>query len=876
MRVVVQRINCVCLKIGGINPIDNRIGLFRSRWLQLFFVILMLILNITCTRKQSKAEDNAKVQDIDLENDVHRVVFPEKNREYPGNNQIAIFRSPSFSWPAERAGIYDLRLSRDSLFSQSIEFEDIPYAVYNIHQPLENGQWYWQYRDRTSGWSATKSIIVDSTTIDFVPISVDSLFQRITPHHPRLVTEIQTRNKLKDLAQEYPDTKNILQEVESIMNKKVPEWPSTTVDSIDKSIAFEQLNDIAFVFSESLNLLTWSYVLTQDRDYYKVAKNWMTNAADWTLGDDDSISLEARASIMESLAFAVDVLWVYFKKIERNRIIDQIAKQADFFYQRWLNDLEKKPYDAGSWRIFIPKIFNASVVLVHEVPQAINWLSYVYHLLLAKNPILGSTDGAWSGGVADLEMNMQTLVYIPHKLSQLTGQDFFQHPWYSNFALWLAYAYPVGSVSDGFGISKGIEIPSFGEVAYSDALSKLTQQADLQAYATLILKSLGKSLNSLSQEDSFRWFRIASGYEMDIPKLTDPKILEEDVIFPEAGLAYLNSDVNSVDNNVSLVIKSSPFDGGSIIARDQNTFNLVYKGKPLIYGVSGNSLQEGNEIDVPINWTNQILINGNNQLTVNSSYGFLPRFIKGENISYVLAKSVGVIDSQSKDSSPYQLIDPGDENRINLERHYIFLKPNILLIYDSATAIDPVKWTWQLVSPHSIFSRDLHDGFELSSGTTKVNIRSFTSSESKNKIVQVADIETDNGYSVDTESTRSVTQLLQIESEQVTTDFRSLSIIQVAENDIDLFKVELEDSNVITFGDWELFAELNTDNKALIKVHNLDGGVVFTSSSDVEITDSENKKGYARIFELIDGETQTEQFAGDVYPSNFRNTIGDQ
>lgn len=864
-------------KMDNINPVDNCIGLFRSDFHQLVLLFIVLVLCITCSRKESKTENNTKGQvDINLEDDMHGVEFSEgQNRGYSRNNQIAIFRSPSFTWPAERAGIYDLRLSSDSLFSQSIKFEDIPYAVYNIHQPLDNGQWYWQYRDRTSGWSATKSIIVDSTSIDFVPISVDSLFQRITPHHPRLVTEIQTRNQLKDLAQEYPDTKIILQGVKSIMNKKVPEWSSKTVDSIEKSIALEQLDDLAFDFSKSLNLLTWSYVLTQDRDYYKVAKNWMTNAAGWTLGDHDSISLEARASIMESLAFAVDVLWVYFKKIERKIIIDQIAKQADFFYQRWLNDLEKNPYDAGSWRIFIPKVFNASVVLVHEVPQAINWLSYIYHLCLAKNPVLGSTDGAWSGGVADLEMNMQTLVYIPHKLSQLTGQDFFQHPWYSNFAQWLAYAYPVGSVSDGFGISKGNKIPSMGEVAYSDALSKLTQQADLQAYATLILKSSGKSIKSLSQDDSFRWFRIASGNEMDIPKLTDPQILEEDVIFPEAGLAYLNSDVNSVENNISLAIKSSPFDVGSIIGRDQNTFNLVYKGKPLIYGVSGNSIQKGNKVDIPIGNTNQILINGNSQLTLNSSYGFLPRFIKGENISYVLAKSVGVINSQSKDSLPYQLNNSGGENRINLEKHYIFLKPNIFLIYDCATAINPVKWTSQLVSSHKVFSRNLQNGFELILETAKVNVRSFTSTESKNKIVQVADIKTDNSDLVDIESTESATQLLQIESEQATTDFRSLSIIQVTDSDSDLFKVELEDNNVISFGNWELFAELNPDNKALIKVNNLDGGVEFTSSSDIEITDNENKKGYARLLERIDGETQTEQFAGDVYPSNFRNTIVD-
>lgn len=873
MRVVIQSVNRNSAIIEGTNPMDNKKGLSSSRWLQLFISFVVLIISVTCSRKES----NSKQVDIDLENDLLGVEFlNDQIRGYSGHSEIAIFRSPSFSWPGERGRVYDLRLSRDSLFAQSKKFDNIPYAVYNIHQPLENGQWYWQHRDRISGWSAVKKFIIDSTSIDFVPISVDSLFQRITPHHPRLVTEIQTRNKLKDDAQGYTDTEIILQEVESIMNKTVPEWPSSSLDSIKKSILIEDLDDLALDFSKSLNLLTWSYVLTQDRDYYRVAKKWMTNASGWILEDSDSISPVARASIMESLAFAVDVFWVYFKKVERNRIIDQIAKQADFFYHLWINDLETKKYETNSWRIFIPKVFNASVVLVHEVPQAYDWLSYIYHLWLSKNPILGSTDGAWSGGVGDLEKNMQTLIHIPHKLSQLTGQDFFQHPWYTNFAQWLPYAFPVGSISDGFLISKRNEIPSIDEVAYTDALSKLTQQAHLQAYAIQVLRNWDKSVKSLSQDDSFRWFRIATGYEMNIPKLIDSQALEKDIIFREAGLAYLNSDVNSMENNINLAIKSSPLAGDSILWRNQNTFNLVHKGKPLIYGVSADSLQKRSEVDVPINKTNQILINDDNQLVSKGFYGYLPRFISGQSISYVLAKSVGVIDLHSKNNSSNQLINSEDKNRINLERHYLFIKPNVLLIYDIASAIDPVKWTWQLVSPNSLFSRDLHDGFELSIGTAKVNIRSFISSESENKIVRVGDIETDSNRVIDAENTKGVTQLLQIESKQATTNFRSLSIIQVIENDTDLLRLELGNNNLFSFGDWELFAELNPDHKPLIELNNLDGGVVFTSSSNAETNDNENEVGYARLSERINGEINNEQMVGDVYPSSLRNAIGNE
>src|SRR5690606_5617190 len=73
----------------------------------------------------------------------------------------AQFNTPVLRWPAEKGKTvrYDVRLSTDSLFAngQTLHREGIPWALFNPHQQLSEGTWYWQYRISGGAWSALQT-----------------------------------------------------------------------------------------------------------------------------------------------------------------------------------------------------------------------------------------------------------------------------------------------------------------------------------------------------------------------------------------------------------------------------------------------------------------------------------------------------------------------------------------------------------------------------------------------------------------------------------------------------------------------------------------------------------------------------------------------
>ena len=182
---------------------------------------------------------------------------------------------------------------------------------------------------------------------------------------------------------------------------------------------------VGYEFGRSLQLLTQAYVLTKDVKYFNEAKKWMQEASTWDPKGLTHLNDFGDSSIMESLALAVDIFWDQLSDLERGKIIVQISDRADGFYDSWKNYLENRNSSMHVWQHILHRLFLTSLALVDEVPQAKDWLEYIYEIWLAQHPKMGVEDGAWFNGTGYVRMGVMTAIDIPLKLGQITGKNFF-------------------------------------------------------------------------------------------------------------------------------------------------------------------------------------------------------------------------------------------------------------------------------------------------------------------------------------------------------------------------------------------------------------------------------------------------------------------
>jgi hypothetical protein len=85
---------------------------------------------------------------------------------------------------------------------------------------------------------------------------------------------------------------------------------------------------------------------------------------------------------------------------------------------------------------------------------------------------------------------------------------------------------------------------------------------------------------------------------------------------------------------------------------------------------------------------NGILIDGEGQPFDAGAYGWMPRFLHGNQISYAVGDA-----SNAYSAADLQTVEPGIKR---FRRHYIMLRPTTIVVYDELEADHPAEWTWLL------------------------------------------------------------------------------------------------------------------------------------------------------------------------------------
>ena len=689
-------------------------------------VLAAFLVAITASCTAGQGTPSAAIKPIEKE----EILPTYREAPYPSSGKIR-FKAPSFVWmPAitARTGSnsfkfdydthYQVRISKDPNFkdNSTIVSPIQEWTFFNTHKVFEPGTWYWSYAYIKNGqttWHPTIEFEVTGNETDFVTPHFDQLVEGIGKAHPRVLATPDNLGKI-----ELPKAllENLKSRIDPVLDKAMPEliYNNKEVmaekrrelnDERYQMFISKRTRDNAKKFSKDTSEVIMLYAATGEKRYLENAlKRYqhfaesykrIVEAGQWI--DFTEVAFHA----VEAEIF--DVAYEHLSEEQRVKIVKHLAVSQEKNYRKFLHVPAHLLHSSHYWQIEIRSFMLNSLVLLHHTPEAKKWLDYVYNLFVLRVPTGSGDDGGWGPGNKYFSVNQETLFILPYLLTRYTGFDFFSKPWYDNVRAYITYSSPVIHPAGAYGSASY----ATGEnmIPLVTSLNRVKPDIYGQHYEDLF-KRKGKTRNKPAEKIKMTWF---ASQPLDIKK---PPIKDIDkplaMGFPDVGLVAMHTELEKLEENFMLSMRSSPYGTTGHAHAAQNAFNILYGGEPLFFHTGYYTNWADNHTIHSYRHTrahNSILVDGIGQNFHSSGYGWLPRFLTGKKISYGLGDASraysGTIarDALAKNLKKYG-IEPTPENGFGdpgvkkFRRHIFMLRPHIAVIYDDLEAEKPVEWTW--------------------------------------------------------------------------------------------------------------------------------------------------------------------------------------
>lgn len=781
---------------------------------------------------------------------------------YPQSFHTPYLNPPPLLVPKEmrKAELLRFELSTDPEFpaGKTIASKPLPWCMFNPHQILSNGVWYWRFRSVTKDgtpmpWSSTYSFTISDEIPRFATPDFEEFFRNIPAKSPRLYCFLdEDIPRARKNLSSHPEYKELVRRAQ--MGLDFNYEASTN--------PFDVAGKAALLFCH----LHTAYTLTQDKAYSEKMTAYVRALLKSTPNDQLLKNDFYAGDLIYILTHTYDCCYEQFSEIEREQIKQLIFKVAKTHHTVQRTGIEENHlFDNHYWQRAFREMLQIGFLFGDKDPQAKEMLEYCYELWTARAPASGfNRDGEWHNGHGYFNANLKTLFYVPSLLSYVTKTDFLQHPWYQNAGKAMVYVWPPRSKSAGFGDgNEGEDFPPKQRTAFADFLARETGDPYAAWYATQCKNAGG--------DFDIRLYRIARSVSKNYaPQEHLPQDAPKAVWLEDCGEMMAHSDLNGYRNNLFLSFRSSPFGSGSHTLADQNSFNLHFRGVP-VYRSTGYYLNFSDPHNLlsyrHTRAHNTLLVDGIGQPFSTKGYGKIVRAFNGKNISYALGDASNAYSGISEypmwkknfaNSKVEQSAANGfGETPLKLYRRHIFmLHPDIVLIYDELEAEKAVHWDWLLHSPVQ---------FRIDEQT-----RLLTTRNEEKKFSSIARIFSNSDYTlsqtdrfVAPPNPKLVKHNRKIPNQwHLTAQFtptvanRILTIIQILPDGRSK-KALSQDGNNFRCGKWRINAEMDPGKPAAIYVHNPDNGASFSyGKTEIEI---EGKKysyapGTAVLFDEIDGE----------------------
>ncbi len=774
----------------------------------------------------------------------------ERQSASPSGGQEVAVNPPPLLWPRTVGeGVrYDVRLSQDPAFREGkiIASSGQPWAMFNPHKKLASGTWYWEYAVSGSGvpaWSKPNAFMITDTTRVFESPTANEMLAASPRSHPRVLVKADELEAFRKRVRNLDAAASLVNAAKKHLGQRFPtEQEGLPKRTGENKRQLEKLaSDASKALSEriyhAVSLLSMAYLITGDEQFGREAVRGALEVAKWDPAGISGKNNLGDTFCMKAMVLAYDSGYGILSEAEKQQLLRGIRARAGHFFDGWVNGLEARLTHEHTWQHILYGATQAAVATLGELPESEQWLTYAYEVWLARAPTEGCSDGGWTVGVSYLGIEAESLIGMPALFQNLTGVDFFRSPFYQNTLYYLIYVLPPHSFSDGFGDAheKG-RGPRPSHIRYAQALG--TQLDD--SYASWYVQKSLEGMDKRELGGGLDWNGLRSGKEQKPPPLSRPFALPQARAFRETGVVAMHTDLADTAHDLFVSFRSSPWGSFGHAHADQNTFNIVVGGERLFYS-SGYKVSERD--DHVLGWYkhtrghNGIIIDAKGQPYGTEAYGWIPRYLHGERITYCVGDASKAYDTQPAAEDADRVLDGerkptitfGKAGLTRFRRHVALLRPSTVVVYDELSADHAAEWSWLLHSMEKIRLEPDQQRLFGSAANARSRVDLFGSVPLKLAVTDHFAVPAVNwrGKTQDGEEVNYADDQwhLTAASARKTSDMRFLAVIQIGTaGDKSLFtEVAPDKDGWIRAAGWQIRAELDASRKPFLEVQSVDG-----------------------------------------------------
>lgn len=799
----------------------------------MFFVTVVGLLTNGCETPQDEIKLKAKA------------IHPEWRTDFSPSNCKALVNPPALFAPTKQGQqlrSHDFQLASDRNFKSVVaQVTDHEPSFFLPEKPLTKGSWYWRFRLAGEDWKGPFTFDIDeSTRINDAP-SGKEFVESIPDEHPRVLIR---KARLADLRRELAGSdfamrvkKNAEQYLDVVLAKK--NWGGKFFKDGKRVFAptkfppnHPKSQPTGKIFTNGAYSLCMAYIVTGDKQYGEEAVRWGLQVAEFSpyVGQHDSFS---SAFLLDTLAVVYDTCYGLLKNEQRIAMKMSLASWLDSYYRYYCNRLECRVLDAHAWQISMRCFLDAALAVKGHYPPADKYLKYFYNLWQARFPVQSTTDGGWHNGNY-FAVNISTWISVAATFRKFTGYNYYQHPWFRNHAKWHLYRQPPGSASDGFG-GDNYERDSRGVGTHSALWLKILD-ADLDCPLARWLAETASEAKG-GKYDNDRWCRISEELPLKSCKpVVTPTELPQAELFRDVGVANMNLNILNPQENLMVSLRSDPWGNFGHNLCSQNAFTVVYQGEPLFvpFRHRHGGAKHAYMCYRHTRGHNSVLVEGNGQPISSDAYGWIPRFLHGEKISYVCGDASNAYDGtpspqwfeRVKKAGIKWTEQMGCESLQRFRRHLLFLRPSLIVIYDELEAEQPVRWDWLLHCRKTLNACGSVLTVDGTNATADIRASQPLKVEIQTKpLVAPFNVDRRGGKTPTVYKSRG--SYAYVTPIQKSNTLRVLALIQVGEQSA----VTKLNEGSFQIGAWLLKAEMDTSKPANLHIHNKQGTAKFTLKS---------------------------------------------
>ncbi|MBI2426145.1 MAG: DUF4962 domain-containing protein [Candidatus Hydrogenedentes bacterium] len=605
----------------------------------------------------------------------------------PGPEHPAASNPPAFVWrPQKEAARYELQVAGDTTFDQLVYETESALSSHCPPQTLPAGAYAWRYRalnaaGEASGWSQARPFTIATDLPAFPKPPLEELLSRMPTAHPRVFFRPEEVAMLKEkasgpLAEEW---QALVAEADRLLASPPPtaEPPLYPEGTKVKGELWKKIwwgNRVySIAVADGAATLAFVYQLTGDRRYGEAARELMVAFADWDPKGSTNYRYndEAAMPLLKYPARAYSWAYDLFTPEERKKIQGVMAVRGGDCY-RHLQQRQHlwDPYASHSNRAwhFLGEV---AIAFHGEIPEADEWLEYAMTIFYTCYPVWGGADGGWHEGTGYWSSYLGRFLFWGLASQAAFNIDPFDRPFFSQTGYFGLYTMPPGNMTGAWGDQ--------GESTKSKALAVFMRNLGLAAgnphwvwYA---------DVQDTPPAPGYVGFILAA--RAGALQGEAPVDLPPSRVFPDTGIAVLNTDLLNAKNNIQVHFKSSPYGRQSHGYNANNAF-LLNVGGERVFIKSGQREIHGSPHHTKWMWEtksdNAILVNGKGQRVHDADS-------QGKITHWELTPEYDIVEGEA--GAAY-------EHLKRWTRRLIFLKPDVLVIHDILEAPEPSTFQWLL------------------------------------------------------------------------------------------------------------------------------------------------------------------------------------